>query len=96
MRRISNPVNRMLTPKIVFISVLYLFSVFRLKTAKTATEQRVVSLLFFRPNRREPTISAEHEVLLAVNFWKNSKKQRELTRNPLVFFVAQAFGAPRS
>jgi hypothetical protein len=39
----------------------------------------------------ESRISAAHDVPLAVNFRKNSEKQRELTRNPLVFVIAQAF-----
>jgi hypothetical protein len=40
-----------------------------------------LSLLFRGSNRRKPRISAAHEVPLAVNLWKNSDKQRELTRN---------------
>jgi hypothetical protein len=39
-----------------------------------------LSLLFLRSNRRKPRISAADEVPLAVNFWKNSEKQRELTQ----------------
>jgi hypothetical protein len=64
------------------------------KIGRTATEQRAFLLLFRRSRRRKPWISAAHEVPLAVSFWKNSEKQRELTRNPLVFSIVQAF-APR-
>jgi hypothetical protein len=48
---------------------------------KTAAEQRAFRCYFRRSNSRKPRISAALDVPLAVNSWKNSEKQRELTRN---------------
>ena len=64
--------------------------------AQKTGEQRENSGPFAVISRVEPSEaqdSAAHEVPLAVNLWKNSEKQRELTRNPLVFLIAPAFSA---
>jgi hypothetical protein len=51
-----------------------------LKNSGNSDRTAALSLLFLRSNRRKPRISAAHEVPLAVNPWKNSEKQQELTR----------------
>ena len=62
------------------------------KNSENSDRTAGFSLLFFRPNRRKPRISAADEVPLAVNFWKNSEKQRELTRNASGFLDRAGLG----
>jgi hypothetical protein len=51
-----------------------LAAVFATKTAKNSGGTGGALLFFRSPERRRPRISAEHEILLAVNSWQKQQK----------------------